>query len=276
MLPDWVDRVHTFRAAELQRLLQQHGRWFYGKDLLEIGSGSGFQLQILSSICRSSVGLETPASWYRDNRIVDLVEYDGSRIPFPDASFDIIFSSHVLQFLTEEHGLYDEMRRVLRPGGVAIHVVPTATWRLWTSIFHYPAQAQLLIRRLLARRQLRVADRMRMEGVTSPWLRRVNLLLPRRHGARGNWFTEHLIFQSGAWHRTLARHGWIAERSKPLGLWYSGYLLAGRALSMRSRSRLSRILGSSSITILASPAQGFVRQAVTADDSSSDAKGLGA
>jgi SAM-dependent methyltransferase len=48
------------------------------------------------------------------------------RLPFPDAGFDAVYSSHVLEHLAPEHGeaLIGEMHRVLAPGGVVRVVVP--------------------------------------------------------------------------------------------------------------------------------------------------------
>lgn len=64
---------------------------------------------------------------------VQLVRYDGARIPFPDGHFDKILCSLVFCNLTPAgKGLaLRELRRVLRPGG-ALHVVewgrPAAFW----------------------------------------------------------------------------------------------------------------------------------------------------
>lgn len=46
--------------------------------------------------------------------------------PFPDATFDLVYSSHVLEHFTPSEGafLLRESRRVLRPGGVVRIVVP--------------------------------------------------------------------------------------------------------------------------------------------------------
>lgn len=254
MEPKWIDHINGVRAAELEWVLERHRRQFDGKDLLEIGSGSGVQLRILSSICRSSIGLEISGSWYRDHRIAAMLEFDGRKIPFPDASFDVIFSSHVLQYLSEEQGLYEEMRRVLRPSGIAIHVVPSITWKIWTSLFHYPAKALLLTRNGLAM-PVGAMGSEQAERVASVWRpkRLINRVLLHRHGTRGNWFTEHFMFFSSGWRRTLARHGWVTELINPMGLWYTGHLLAGPALSLCNRKRLARFLGSSALTILARP-----------------------
>lgn len=255
---EWIDHIHAIRAEELERVLRHYGYCFHEKDLLEIGSGSGFQLKILSSICRSSAGLDIPSSGYREHRVADVRDYDGRSIPFPDASFDIIFSSHVLQSLTHERELYGEMQRVLRPGGIAVHVVPTSILRFWSSVFHYPAKAQLVLRKFLSRASPGTGSGSETTAKSSRRLLRVlvNMLFLHRLGTKGNWFTEHFIFHSRTWRRRLAGYGWMVERIDPLKLWCSGYRMVGGRLSMRGRDRLARTLGSSSMVILARPAQG--------------------
>jgi len=260
MSPDWIDHVNADRAEELKRVLRNHKSCFEGKDLLEIGSGTGLQLKILSSICRSSFGLELPSSGYREHRIAEVREYDGKSIPFSDASFDIIFSSHVLQYLICERELYGEMRRVLRPGGVAVHVLPTSSWRVWSSLLHYPAKVQLLLMRYpRAVAAIRAGSEPRNKRHTPKWWGQVllNILFLHRLGARGNWFTEHFIFRRRAWRRRLASYGWVVERIDPVGLWYSGHRMVGPSLSTERRSTLARILGSSAMMILARPRTDF-------------------
>lgn len=49
---------------------------------------------------------------------------DLTRLPFADASWDCIYASHVLEHIADDEGALREIRRVLRPGGLAILPVP--------------------------------------------------------------------------------------------------------------------------------------------------------
>ncbi len=57
----------------------------------------------------------------------DIIEHDVRRgLPFPNAAFDAVYHSHVLEHFTREEGraLIGECQRVLKPGGVLRVVVP--------------------------------------------------------------------------------------------------------------------------------------------------------
>jgi len=58
---------------------------------------------------------------------IDPVNY---RIPYDDESFDFIFSSSTLEHVQDLKSAFAEMARVLRKGGVAIHVFPPRY--IWT------------------------------------------------------------------------------------------------------------------------------------------------
>ncbi len=51
-------------------------------------------------------------------------EIDISNIPFEDESYDFIFASHILGYIRDDDHAISEIRRVLKPGGIAIVPVP--------------------------------------------------------------------------------------------------------------------------------------------------------
>ena len=56
----------------------------------------------------------------------DDVDYkeDLRRLSFPDASYDMVYASHVLEHIDDDEAAIKEVWRVLKPGGIAILPVP--------------------------------------------------------------------------------------------------------------------------------------------------------
>ena len=51
-------------------------------------------------------------------------QFDIQSIPYPDNSFDMVFASHVLEYVKNDRQAIQEIKRVLRPGGLAFLPVP--------------------------------------------------------------------------------------------------------------------------------------------------------
>lgn len=49
---------------------------------------------------------------------------DLSNLPFPNESYDFVYASHVLEHIRDDRDALSEIRRILRPGGIAILPVP--------------------------------------------------------------------------------------------------------------------------------------------------------
>lgn len=245
-----VAHINATREEELRRVLDRHSNLFAGKDLLEIGSGTGVQLKHLASICRSAVGIEVAESFYTPHRVTEVQQYNGLHIPFPDRSFDVVFSSHVLEHIKNEETVHCEMQRVLRPGGAGIHIVPTHSWRIWNSLIHYPALPRFVMEKLRHRSNGQSSLGSAQTGKPQLGTRILNLLVSPRHGELGNRVSEHWLFHPASWRRRLEARGWRVEAIEGLGLAYTGHCFLGSHVSMQARTRWSRVLGSSTILII--------------------------
>lgn len=211
-----------------------------GGRILELGSGSGYQAHRLVQLGYSVVGVDlasrpTPAIEYHP-----IESYDGVRIPYPDGSFDAVFSSNVLEHVTDLPRLLADACRVLAPGGVGVHLMPTPTWRAGTMLTHYPE--------MLRRAHGLVMGTRRDESSGGPPAgtrgAKPPYLVPGPHGEASRTAVGELFaFSERAWNRTLEANGFVVSVTRGGGLFYTGHLLTG--LSIESRRRLARALGSS-------------------------------
>jgi SAM-dependent methyltransferase len=49
---------------------------------------------------------------------------DLQKLPFDDASYDFVFASHVLEHISDDQQAISEIRRILKPNGIAVLPVP--------------------------------------------------------------------------------------------------------------------------------------------------------
>lgn len=103
-----------------------------GKSILEIGCGLGVNAIILAQegaqvtgLDLSSRRLEAVSEIIMENEIsgINLVCGSGETLPFPDESFDIVYTNAVMIHMDKPKAI-KEIRRVLKPGGVAVMVEP--------------------------------------------------------------------------------------------------------------------------------------------------------
>lgn len=122
-----VDEFHIRgRTATLE--LAQAAGVDSTKRVLDVGSGVGGTSRCLAREfgCRVT-GIDLTDEYCRtatmlSSRIglAELVDYsqgDATNLPFPDASFDIVWTEHVAMNIPDKPALYREMYRVLKPGG---------------------------------------------------------------------------------------------------------------------------------------------------------------
>lgn len=210
---------------------------------LDIGGGSGFQASLIESLGTDVKSIDVARSV--GQQAFFLVEiYDGHTIPSSDATFDVVFSSNVLEHVRDIDVMMAEIRRVLKADGVTIHVLPTPAWRFWTSVAHY---AYLAVRILGMRRPVSggyvpsLGEKMQRSGL---WGTAKRILLAGPHGEYPSAISELWYFSKARWLEVFRRNGFQIMHSSPTGIFYTGYSVIP-ALSIDVRQKLAKILGSS-------------------------------
>lgn len=144
----WNERIHDIKLSDdppgtarfyaaldayrLQKTpylpqLVNFGAWA-GRDVLEIGCGAGLDLVRFARAGARITGVDvagTAIELARDYCHVAgvpaaLLEADGTHLPFPDASFDLVYCAGVLPFAADPAAVVREAQRLLRPAGQAI------------------------------------------------------------------------------------------------------------------------------------------------------------
>lgn len=107
-----------------------------GKRVLDVGCGMGRFAAVASQHAGHLVGIDLTRAVDsaaqnlagRDN--VDLLQADLRKLPFRDASFDVIYSIGVLHHTPDTHESFSGLLRLLKPGGtIAIWLYEKARWR---------------------------------------------------------------------------------------------------------------------------------------------------
>ncbi len=114
-----------------------------GKKILEVGAGTG---RDSIHLCRN--GADVTVIDYSDNALykvqesiagsdapVKLVRGDGTRLPFDDESYDIVFHQGLMEHFKDPLPLFRENVRVLKKGGLLLVDVPQR-YHIYTIIKH--------------------------------------------------------------------------------------------------------------------------------------------
>jgi len=206
--------------------------------VLELGAGDGIQTDALRKIFPVVVPVDIAPS----GDVEGMVIADVAKLPFEDASFDLIFSSNLLEHVENLDAAFSEMKRVLAPGGVMIHSMPTSVWKFSQLILRPVASIFRITRSIMplppvTQPRAQQGSHGMLEGLTptkrSIAKKIVGTLIPTIHGVSGNHVTELLHFRPIWWHRRFENSGFAVDYSLPL-YFHSPYdLLPYRFLKLR-------------------------------------------
>ncbi|HWQ27736.1 MAG TPA: methyltransferase domain-containing protein [Dehalococcoidia bacterium] len=107
----------------LAALLREHAR--EGQLMLDAGCGSGrvFRYE-LPRRPRLIVGVDLTEEPRGNPNIDAAARADLARLPFRDATFDLVVSSHVAEHLTAPGAVFRELARVMKPGAALLLLTP--------------------------------------------------------------------------------------------------------------------------------------------------------
>jgi SAM-dependent methyltransferase len=143
--PDFTNNWDDYVAR--QKILA-YLRW--DAMVLDLGAGAGIVPQMdFSGLAGQLCGVD-PDAVVLTNRHLDVRKVgSGESIPFQDATFDLVFANNVLEHLPDPNAVFQEVRRVLKPGGIFVVKTPNR--------FHYVA----IVARLTPLRVHRWVNRLR-------------------------------------------------------------------------------------------------------------------
>lgn len=99
--------------------------------LLDVGCGNSPFRHLLDPATAQYQGVDVEVARAFGYQNPDTVYYDGHVLPFPDAAFDAVLCTEVLEHIPDPAETIREIHRVLKPGGRLILTLP------WSARFHY-------------------------------------------------------------------------------------------------------------------------------------------
>ena len=133
---------HAFvRSSEVEIVLSALENRRFNR-ALEIGAGDGLQSEVLAARCETLVCTDVDRQqWDNGERWsspdnVSFILMDVTDLSrFADDSFDLVYSSNVLEHIEDVDRCIHETHRVLKPSGIGVHSVPSRFWKLFNSLY---------------------------------------------------------------------------------------------------------------------------------------------
>jgi SAM-dependent methyltransferase len=242
---DWGTYLHEIRRREFELIFGRFPRPVFNH-ALEIGAGDGFQSGLLTEYAeRLTVTdyYEPPAIDSVNQTVTSIVcDADALAERFAPKTFDLVFSSSLLEHLPNPEATLRGVQTVLADHGLVINVVPNPTWKILQLVLHFPNLVAVQLEKGLIHRETDasvVASVRDLNPKTSRRHRRWRHFLPEPHGVCETNRAELSAFSRDRWLAVHEKAGLAVIAVLP-GPFCSGYGFgAGRARTAFERLGLS-------------------------------------
>ncbi len=132
-----LEQTHFWFRARRDYILRRMQQWHIAKNaaILEVGCSGGPLLQALADQGYANVqGIDlSPAGigLCHQRNLKNASIMDATALAFADQQFDLVIASDILEHIDQEAKALSEWRRVLKPGGKLLVMVPAYTF-LWS------------------------------------------------------------------------------------------------------------------------------------------------
>ena len=116
-----IEHLHRYLVAR---------EYCRGKDVLDVASGEGYGAALIGQVANTVTGLEIApevvdhATQAYARNGVRFMQGDARAMPILAELFDVVVSFETIEHIAEQEDFLDEVRRVLRPGGLLIVSTP--------------------------------------------------------------------------------------------------------------------------------------------------------
>ena len=219
MLDNNLNNLRKYEFEYLITILKQE----LFENILEIGPGNTPVTKFRG--IHSYIGIEKVAEDEKNN--IYKMEVVNDKLKF---NVDLVIAMNSIYFIDDIAKFYSNFNNF--DPKYFIYILPTPTWRIWTSLSAYIAFF------------LKENNSQKSNEATKSFFDKIFL---KRHGIRGNRFNEFIYYRKNYWSDTFSNvHKNYSLYTEKIGLFYTGFNLLGSKLPINFRKILARILGASS------------------------------
>lgn len=170
---------------------------------LELGAGNGYQSTLLKKyvLNLTSTEIDDERLIERDKEIKYMIlDAHNLENKFPPNTFDIIYSSNMLEHVENPERVLKGIKKTLKDDGVTIHIMPSPFWKLCNLLLHPFSVSKnifsMLINRSKTPKSNKEMEKVKIEDNRHPLKR---FLIPRPHGVSSSNIKEFKVFSKKEW-----------------------------------------------------------------------------